>query len=138
MVIHLAALPANTFAIIRSIFDLHSKGQLKGQKLPKSKKTPPKPLHLKGSNFKCLRGIEPSVAESLLSEVVDGQLSFSELPIQCQAIKQLGKIQAAFIKATNCETWDEAQDKFSYFATSEKLEPFKKLNFALLQSRKSS
>ena len=127
MVFHLAALPAHTFAIIRSIFHLHSQGQIKGQKLPRSKKTPPKPLHLKGSNFKCLRGIEPSVAESLLSEVVDGQLSFSKLPIQCQAIKQLGRItriQAAFIKATNCETWDEAQDKFPNFTMSEKLEPF--------------
>ena len=68
MVLHLAALPSSTFAII-STFDEYSKGMLKGQKLPCSKKSPSKVLELKGSNFKCLRGVEPSVAESLLTEV---------------------------------------------------------------------
>ena len=33
------------------------------------------------------------------------------------------------MKATNCATWDEACEKYARFTSSEKLEPFKKLNF---------
>ena len=58
-------------------------------------------------------------------------MSFLELQGQCQTVKQLCKIQAAFVKATHCETWDEACKKFPNFTTSDKLEPFKKLNFSL-------
>lgn len=130
MVFYLATMKASTFLLIQTIFDEYSKGLLKGQKLPRSKKLMSKVLELKGSNFKCLRGIEPSVVESLLTEMSEGKLSFSELLGQCQTIKQLGKIQAAFTKATNCESWDEACEKYTQFTSSEKLEPFKKLNFS--------
>jgi mannosyltransferase OCH1-like enzyme len=129
MVFHLASLPSPTFALISTIFDEYSKGMLKGQKLPRSKKSPSKVLELKGSNFKCLRGIEPSVAESLLSEISEGEMSLSELQIQCQDIKQLGKIQSSFIKATNCPSWKDAYEKYPLFTSSDNLEPFKKLNF---------
>ena len=78
MVFHLASLPSSTFALISTVFNKYSKGILKGQNLPHSKKSPSKMLELKGSNFKCLRGIDPSVAESLLIEVSEGEMSLSE------------------------------------------------------------
>lgn len=129
MVFHLASLPSSTFALISTIFDEYSKGSLKGQKLPRSKKSPHKILELKGSNVKCLRGIEPSIAESLLAEVAEANISLLELQIQCQDIKQLRKIQSSFVKATNCPSWKDACEKYPLFTSSENLEPFKKLNF---------
>ena len=131
MIFHLAMLPAGIFGTVRVIFDKYSKGLLKGQKLPWLKKATPKALELKGSNFKCLRGIKTSNAHSLLKEVSDGSMSFSEFQGQCQTVKQLCKIQTAFAKATHCESWDEACEKFPSFTTSDKLEPFKKLNFSV-------
>ena len=44
-------------------------------------------------------------------------------------IKQPGKIQSSFVKATNCQTWDDACEKYPLFTSSDNLEPFKKLNF---------
>ena len=131
MIFHLAMLPAPVYCTVRVIFDKYSKGLLKGQKLPRSKKSPSKALELKGSNLKCLRGIETSTAHSLLKEVSEGSLSFTELQSQCQTVKQLCKIQAAFMKATHCETWDDACKKYPNFTTIDKLEPFKKLNFSV-------
>ena len=50
---------------------------------------------------------------------------------QCQTVKQLCKIQAAFMKATHCETWDDPCKKYPNFTTTVKLESFKKLNFSV-------
>lgn len=51
------------------------------------------------------------------------------LELQCQDIKQLGRIQSSFVKATNCQTWDDVCEKYPLFTSSDNLEPFKKLNF---------
>lgn len=123
-------LPASIFCNIRVIFDKYSKGLLKGQKPSRSKKSQEKALELKGSNFKCLRGIETSTAHSLLTELSEGQMSFLELQAECQTIKQLSKMQAAFVKATNSRTWEEACEKYPKFTSTDKFEPYKKLNFS--------
>ena len=49
---------------------------------------------------------------------------------QCADIKKLHKIQQAFAKGVNLETWEEAVEAYPRFATAEKLEPFKHLNFS--------
>ena len=44
-------------------------------------------------------------------------------------MKQMGKVQVGFVKATNCESWDDARSIFPLFTTPQQLEPFKLLNF---------
>lgn len=46
---------------------------------------------------------------------------------ECNSIKQLQKVQNAFVKGTNCTTWDECKGKYPAYATAEQLEPFKTL-----------
>ena len=45
-------------------------------------------------------------------------------------IKQLTKIQIAFLKIVNYATWVEAEQEFPEFTEADMLEPFKKLNFS--------
>lgn len=59
------------------------RNKVHGYELPHSKKSPSKMLELKGSNIKCLRGIEPSIAESLFADVSEEDVSLPELQIYC-------------------------------------------------------
>ncbi len=43
---------------------------------------------------------------------------------ECTAIKQLQKVQSAFIKGTNTLSWSDARQRYPFFATTEQLEPF--------------
>lgn len=104
---------------------------LKGQKVPRAKKgVQSKPLDLKGSNFRCLRGVSELTVHKLLLEVSEEKLSLQEIAVQCADAKVLSKIQLGFIKATNCASWEDALQKFPMFTTAEKLEPFKCLDFS--------
>ena len=66
----------------------------------------------------------------LLTEVSEGKLSLAEFASECIPVKQIGKEQARFVKATNCESWDDAKSKFPLFTILQQLEPFKLLNFS--------
>lgn len=130
LIFYLATLPSSTFGVAATIFQLYSKGKLKGQKVPRSKKNvQSSPLDLRGSNFRCLRGVPENAVHELLTEVKERKLTLQELSSECQSVKQLAKIQVGFMKATNCNSWEEAQEQFPEFTTSEKLEPFKRLSF---------
>lgn len=130
MVLCIASLPATVFSLAERIFQQYSNANVKGQKLPRSKKgVTSTSLDLKGSTLKCLCGIDLSMVEKLLQKVAEGALSLHELASQCTSVKQLGKVQAAFIKATNCSNWNEVEQKFQDYVLPEKLEVFKKLNF---------
>ena len=131
MIFYLAALPANSFSTLKQIYCLHTKAKLKGQVLSHTKKgTAAKPPDLKASNFKCLRGIEASVVSRLLCELKECKISIRELSSECKSIKQLHKVQVAFLKGTNSISWEAATQKFPKYATAAQLEPFKKLNFS--------
>ncbi len=70
MVFYLAALPNGSFELLKVIYRMFSDGELKGQHVPRSKKgTLAKPPHLKGSKFKCLRGIDGEEVCRLLREL---------------------------------------------------------------------
>ena len=129
MVYHLASLPLSLFNVTQVIFEKFSNGLLKGQRVVKARTKDSKPLDLKGSNFKCLRGIEQSTVEKLLQSVSDGKLSMSELGTKCIEIKQLNKIKTCFVKGTNSETSIDASQKYPSFTTSEQLLSFKRLSF---------
>lgn len=128
MIFFLASLPQDMFNVVGVIFNKFSKGDLKGQRVVKVK-SDSKPLDLKGSNFKCLRGVDYATVGSLLQQVSDGKLTMFELGSQCVAFKQLSKIKSAFVKGTSSGTWEEATEKFPSFTSSEHLQPFKTLNF---------
>lgn len=131
MVFYFASLSTASYKIAKQVFYRFSNAELKGQKVPRSKKgVHSKPPDLKGSTMKCLRGLEPNVVHDLLQSVAAGDTSLHELACQCTSIKQLSKIQSAFIKATNCSSWSEAEEKYPEFIVPEKLEVFKKLNFS--------
>lgn len=131
MIFYLASLPDNSFNALKEIFSLFSKGKLKEQTVSHSKKgTASKPPDLKASNFKCLRGIELSVVNRLLMELKGKQISLREMSSECGSIKQLHKVQKAFVKGTNSSSWEDAQQKWPNYCTANQLEPFKKLNFS--------
>jgi len=74
--------------------------QLKGQKVPRSKRgVTSKPPDLKGSSFKCLRGIEFDAVYKLLQSVAAGEASLHDMASQSIYYwNQLGKVQVAFMK----------------------------------------
>ena len=131
MIFYLAALPDTSFDILKDIYILYSKGKFKDQSISHSKKgTASKPPDLKASNFKCLRGIEPSVVNRLLTELKEKQISLREMSSECGSIKQLHKVQKAFVKGTNSSSWEDTRQKWSNYCTASQLEPYKKLNFS--------
>ena len=101
MIYCLAALPEASFDVLRDIFLLFSKADLKGQGIPHSKKgIISKPPDLKASNFKCLKGIELPVVHRLLTELKEKQTSLQEMSSECSSIKQLHKVHKGFVKGT--------------------------------------
>lgn len=131
MIFFLSALPLESFCLLQQIYEKFLNAELKSQVVPRSKKgTTTKQLDLKGSQFKCLRGIDASEICRLLQEVNDNDISLKEMSSECVAIKHLQKIQAAFVLGTNCTNWDEACEKYPKYATAEQLEPYKKLDFS--------
>lgn len=131
MMFYLSSLPEDTFVILSKIFEMFSDADLKGQHVPRSKKgTTAKLPDLKGSQFKCLRNIEKDMVHTLLEEVSERKMSMKELSSECASIKLINKVQAAFVKGTNCTDWEDAVSKFPSFATAEQLEPYKNLDFS--------
>ena len=112
---------------------MYSKGELKDQVVSKTKKGICSFAELKGSAFKPFRGLEANVVHDILEEVSSKKNSFKEATTKCNDVKSLQKVQAAFIKATNCKSWEEAMEKYPTFTTSAKLEPFKTLDFSNLK-----
>lgn len=132
MIFFLSSIQSESFTTLAKVYRLYADGQLKGQHVPRSKKgTLSKPPDLKGSKFKGLRGLDCADVKRLLREVEECTISLNELSSECSSIKKLVKVQAAFIKGTNCEDWQEATTKYPEYCTPEQLEPFAKLNFSV-------
>jgi hypothetical protein len=131
MIFYLSSLPNGTFEVLKQVYSMFMEAELKSQSVPRSKKgTTGKLLDLKGSQFKCLRGIEVPEVHRLLIELKNSKISLKEMSYECATMKQVQKVQVAFIRGTNCKNWDDACERFPLFATAEQLEPFKKLNFS--------
>ena len=116
----LASLPKDVFETLRKIFDLYSKGNIKGQQVRKGALG--MKLDLKGiliyciipviiyvvfnwltrafntigSNFKPLRGLDAEVAHGLLKDVADKEMSMQEMMAECRDVKVLKEIQTKF------------------------------------------
>jgi hypothetical protein len=131
MIFFLASLSKQSFGTLENVYKKFEDAELKGQVVPRCKKgTVAKQLDLKGNQFKCLRGIDNTNVHRLLSEVNDGIISLKQMCSECVSIKNLVKVQAAFVRGTNCVDWDDVCEKYPQFTTAEKLEPYKKLDFS--------
>lgn len=127
MIFYLSSLPNQSFDVLKQVYY----AELKSQSVPRSKKgTIGKHLDLKGNQFKCLRGLEVPEVHRLLIELKNSKISLKEMGNECATIKQMQKVQVAFIRGTNCKNWDEPCERFPLFTTAEQLEPFKKLDFS--------
>ena len=102
---------------------------MKDQVVSRSKKGIDSIPELKGSTFKPLRGLEPEVVHDLLTDLSERKCSLKEIMIKCHDIKALQKVQGGFVRGTNCTSWEEAVEKYPQFATAEKLEAFKNLDY---------
>ena len=130
MIFFLATLPNETFVILSSIFKKYLNGEFGYQNVPRSKKGIKSSLDLKGSTFKPFRALDISTIHELLLKIEDETMTIKEAMMQCGDIKKLHKIQQAFVKGMELDTWEKAVEVYPQFATAEKLEPFKHLNFS--------
>ncbi len=102
--------------------DLYEEAKLKGQKLrlatllhkPEFKQNYLTPIRCLGQRDQC----------HLLERVVNLELSLSELQTEANQLKQQMALKSAFVKLTNSETWERAQEMFPHFATEEQLTRF--------------
>ena len=56
--------------------------------------------------------MDPNTVHTLLTEISEGKLSLAEFACKWTPVKQMGEVQAGFMKATNCENWEDAKSKF--------------------------
>lgn len=68
MIYFLASLSCDAFQSLTRVYSMFAEGELKGQRLPKSKKSTTS-LDLKGSKFKPLRGISEDIVSELLQHL---------------------------------------------------------------------
>jgi len=85
---------------------------------------------LPGSSFKPFRGLDQETLCQLMAGISSKALTFREAVSKCSDIKAIQKVRSCFMKVTGCKTWEQAEDKYPYYTTAEKLEPFKNLNYS--------
>lgn len=86
-------------------------------------------MHVIGSNFKPLRGLDVEVVHQLLKEVADKEMSMQEMMVECRDVKVMKEVQAAFMRETGISSWEEATENFPAFVTADALDEFRCCNF---------
>ena len=121
-----AALSKEVWDLATEVMNLFEKAKLKGQKLNLSTLlTKPE---FKQQYLAPIRRLQPPDQTSLLQKVISGECSLSELKEAATEIKQMSALRAAFVRLVNVESWEEAQEKFPLFATTEELRKFRKID----------
>ena len=121
-----AALPKRVWNMAIEVMDLFENAKLKGQKLnlstlltkPEFKQQYLAPIRRLNEHDQC----------TLLQEVINGGCSLADLKMKAGEIKQMNALQAAFLRLTNTETWEEAQEKYPLFASDAQLRKFLKVD----------
>ena len=99
---------------LQQIFHSFQNEALKDQKVPQTKSGVSKStLDLKSGNFKCLRRLPLTTVTQMLLEVAERKWSLKEIAADRQSIKDLQKVQTAFLKCTNTSTWKEAETRYT-------------------------
>ena len=131
MIFFLAALPDEEYAIIKEIFDLYEKCEIKDQKLSRTQRASliHSKLDCKGVNFKPLRGLLAKTRKELLEKIRDTQLSFTELCVSCKYMKKMATVKTQFMRYLNISSWEMAEEIYPHHTKKEKLEPFLDMSF---------
>ena len=77
-------------------------------------------IGFKGWKFKCLRGLPLTTVTQMLLDVAERKSSLKKIAADCQSIKDLQKVQTAFLKCTNTSSWEEAEIKYPKYVCTEK------------------
>ena len=64
-----------------------------------------------------------------MKDVAEKEMTIQEMMMECKEIKSLKEIQTAFVKETGVSSWEEAEESFPAFVTSEALDEFRSTNF---------
>ena len=117
-----AALNKSTWDLAVQVMDLFEQAKLKSQKLCLASLTQ-KP-EFKQNYLTPIRGLSVTDQCSLLQQIIDFDLSLEEMQKEANKIKQRSALQAIFVKLTNCQSWENAQEQFPHFATEGQLDRF--------------
>ena len=117
-----ASLPKRVWECAIKVIDCYEEGKLKGQKLnlssllskPEFKQQYLAPIRALEENDQCL----------LLERVIKNEISLAELKEECSKLKQLHGLRLAFVRLTNSDSWEDAQEKLPQFAKDEQLLKF--------------
>ena len=122
-----AAFAPPVWELALQVIKLFEDGQLKAQRLTRKTLIVSKP-ELKQHQFQCLHNLQPTFQQEILQKVVDREITLDEMKKRANEFRIVGNIQRAFTKCTNT-TWEEAQRRFPWHTSQERLKKFAGLNF---------
>ena len=122
-----AAFEKNVWEVTVSVMNKFELGQLKGQKLNRKHliSTPEFKQHL----LQPLHHLEPQFQQSVLQNVVDQEISLSEMKKSAADFRSMGIVKSTFLRLTSMHTWAEAAEKFPLFTSTKRLSQYTSLDF---------
>ena len=117
-----ASLPKIVWERAIQVIDRYEEGKLKGQKLNLS--TLLSKPEFKQQYLAPIRALEEKDQCMLLEWVNKKEISLAELKEECSKLKQLHGLKLAFVRLTNSDSWEDAQEKLPQFAKDEQLLKF--------------
>ena len=106
---------------------MYEDGALKDQKLNKKHLTsiPEFKQHL----LQPLHNLNPEYQAVLLQKVIDEDISLKELKDEASHFRALEAVKRAFIRCTNCRSWEDAKEKFPIYTKEDRITQFMRLDF---------
>ena len=114
-----ASLPKWVWDLAIDVIDLFESTKLKGQKLNLSNILA-KP-EFKQQYLAPIRGLDECDQISLLRKVISKEFSLAEMKTAAVELKQLATIKMAFVRLTNTETWEQAEERYPLFTSEVQL-----------------
>ena len=108
------------------VMDLFKKCKLKGQKLKLA--TLMAEPEFKQQYLAPIRTLEENDQCSLLTKVINSDLTISELKEASAKITRLDSLKKAFLNLVNIETWQKAVEEIPLFGCTEQLEKFGRID----------
>jgi hypothetical protein len=108
--------------VAAQIMDLFEHGRLKSQKLNLS--TLMSKPQFKQQYFAPIRTLTTSEQISILNQVLNLEITILDLKKVANELKNLNGLKAAFVKLTNSDSWEMAQETHPSFATEIQLKRF--------------
>lgn len=122
-----ATFSQKVWKVAASVMDMYEQGQVKDQRLNRKQlvATPEFRQHL----MQPIHHLNPEFQHQILSDVVAGNKSLSELKQDAVNFRQLENIKQAFVSCTKSGNWDEARITYPLYTQVERLQKFVTLDF---------